>query len=114
MQPVTAAGPEHSKPLEKTENLFNQERDPRFSEIYSGISTGRGALGRAARPGPRRLFIPSQLQSAALCSPRSRPGQLWVAAGWQPRAGGTELAWRGWVMLVGQDLSSAAPSLGRG
>uniref|UniRef100_A0A8C0GM04 Aryl hydrocarbon receptor nuclear translocator n=1 Tax=Chelonoidis abingdonii TaxID=106734 RepID=A0A8C0GM04_CHEAB len=38
-QPVTAAGPERSKPLEKTEALFSQERDPRFSEIYSGINT---------------------------------------------------------------------------
>lgn len=41
VQPVTAAGPEHSKPLEKAESLFNQERDPRFSEIYSSINTGR-------------------------------------------------------------------------
>uniref|UniRef100_A0A7M4EK05 Aryl hydrocarbon receptor nuclear translocator n=1 Tax=Crocodylus porosus TaxID=8502 RepID=A0A7M4EK05_CROPO len=39
VQPVTAAGPEHSKPLEKAETLFPQERDPRFSEIYPGIST---------------------------------------------------------------------------
>lgn len=43
VQPVTAAGPEHSKPLEKAETLFPQERDPRFSEIYPSISTGRGS-----------------------------------------------------------------------
>ncbi|XP_037738569.1 aryl hydrocarbon receptor nuclear translocator isoform X3 [Chelonia mydas] len=39
VQPVTAAGPERSKPLEKAEALFSQERDPRFSEIYSNINT---------------------------------------------------------------------------
>ena len=40
VQPVTTTGPEHSKPLEKSESLFAQDRDPRFSEIYSNISTG--------------------------------------------------------------------------
>lgn len=40
VQPVSAAGPEHSKPLEKAESLFSQERDPRFGEIFPGISTG--------------------------------------------------------------------------
>ncbi|XP_064588449.1 aryl hydrocarbon receptor nuclear translocator isoform X7 [Zonotrichia leucophrys gambelii] len=39
VQPVSAAGPEHSKPLEKAESLFSQERDPRFGEIFPGIST---------------------------------------------------------------------------
>uniref|UniRef100_A0A8C8VIA4 Aryl hydrocarbon receptor nuclear translocator n=1 Tax=Pelusios castaneus TaxID=367368 RepID=A0A8C8VIA4_9SAUR len=38
VQPVTAAGSEHSKPLEKAEALFSQERDPRFTEIYSSIN----------------------------------------------------------------------------
>lgn len=37
---MTAAGPEHSKPLEKTDGLFAQDRDPRFSEIYSNINAG--------------------------------------------------------------------------
>lgn len=41
MQPVSVAGPEHSKPLEKAESLFNQERDPRFGEIYGSINAGR-------------------------------------------------------------------------
>lgn len=40
VQAVTTTGPEHSKPLEKSESLFAQDRDPRFSEIYSNISTG--------------------------------------------------------------------------
>nr|XP_015224294.1 PREDICTED: aryl hydrocarbon receptor nuclear translocator-like [Lepisosteus oculatus] len=34
--PVTAAGPEHSKPLDKTEGLYPPERDPRYSELYTG------------------------------------------------------------------------------
>ncbi|XP_037681993.1 aryl hydrocarbon receptor nuclear translocator isoform X8 [Choloepus didactylus] len=38
VQPVTTTGPEHSKPLEKSDGLFAQDRDPRFSEIYSNIN----------------------------------------------------------------------------
>ncbi|XP_030320865.1 aryl hydrocarbon receptor nuclear translocator isoform X3 [Calypte anna] len=57
VQPVSAAGPEHSKPLEKAENLFNQERDPRFSEIYSGISTEQNkALPASTVPANQPLF----------------------------------------------------------
>ncbi|KAM9368454.1 aryl hydrocarbon receptor nuclear translocator isoform 2-T2 [Phaethornis superciliosus] len=57
VQPVSAAGPEHSKPLEKTENLFSQERDPRFSEIYSGISTEQNkALPASTVPANQPLF----------------------------------------------------------
>lgn len=37
---MSTPAPEHSKPLEKAEVLFGQEPDPRFSEIYSGISPG--------------------------------------------------------------------------
>lgn len=40
VQPVTTTGPEHSKPLEKSDSLFAQDRDPRFSEIYSNINAG--------------------------------------------------------------------------
>lgn len=47
VQPA-AAGPEHSKPLEKAESLFNQERDPRFGEIYSGINAGARCCGFAS------------------------------------------------------------------
>ncbi|XP_069041571.1 aryl hydrocarbon receptor nuclear translocator-like isoform X4 [Lepisosteus oculatus] len=36
--PVTAAGPEHSKPLDKTEGLYPPERDPRYSELYTDQS----------------------------------------------------------------------------
>ncbi|XP_032090277.1 aryl hydrocarbon receptor nuclear translocator-like isoform X2 [Thamnophis elegans] len=41
LQAVSTPGPEHSKPLEKAEVLFGQEPDPRFSEMYSGISPDR-------------------------------------------------------------------------
>ncbi|KFQ32354.1 Aryl hydrocarbon receptor nuclear translocator, partial [Merops nubicus] len=57
VQPVPAAGPEHSKPLEKPENLFNQERDPRFSEIYSGISADQNkAIPASTVPANQPLF----------------------------------------------------------
>uniref|UniRef100_A0A8C5C980 Aryl-hydrocarbon receptor nuclear translocator 2 n=1 Tax=Gadus morhua TaxID=8049 RepID=A0A8C5C980_GADMO len=42
--PVTSVGGgvhEAGKSIEKTEALFSQERDPRFSEMYTGISGGR-------------------------------------------------------------------------
>ncbi|NWJ03722.1 ARNT protein, partial [Crypturellus undulatus] len=55
--PVAAAGPEHGKTLEKTESLFSQERDPRFSEIYSGISTDQSkALPASTVPASQSLF----------------------------------------------------------
>ncbi|KAM6294162.1 aryl hydrocarbon receptor nuclear translocator isoform 3-T3 [Aegotheles albertisi] len=57
VQPVTAAGPEHSKPLEKAESLFNQERDPRFSEIYSGINAEQNkTLPASTVPANQPLF----------------------------------------------------------
>ncbi|XP_068778572.1 aryl hydrocarbon receptor nuclear translocator isoform X6 [Struthio camelus] len=57
VQPVTAAGPEHSKPLEKAESLFNQERDPRFSEIYSSINTDQNkAIPASTVPANQTLF----------------------------------------------------------
>ncbi|KAM6309288.1 aryl hydrocarbon receptor nuclear translocator isoform 9-T10 [Podargus strigoides] len=57
VQPVTATGPEHSKPLEKAESLFNQERDPRFSEIYSGINTDQNkAIPASTVPANQPLF----------------------------------------------------------
>ncbi|KAM8986177.1 aryl hydrocarbon receptor nuclear translocator isoform 6-T6 [Guaruba guarouba] len=57
VQPVTAAGPEHSKPLEKAESLFNQERDPRFSEIYSSIGTDQSkAVPASTVPANQPLF----------------------------------------------------------
>uniref|UniRef100_A0A2K6E3L8 Aryl hydrocarbon receptor nuclear translocator n=1 Tax=Macaca nemestrina TaxID=9545 RepID=A0A2K6E3L8_MACNE len=34
----TTTGPEHSNPFEKSDGLFAQDRDPRFSEIYHNIN----------------------------------------------------------------------------
>ncbi|XP_075032414.1 aryl hydrocarbon receptor nuclear translocator isoform X7 [Calonectris borealis] len=57
VQPVTAAGPEHSKPLEKAESLFNQERDPRFGEIYSSINADQNkAIPASTVPANQPLF----------------------------------------------------------
>ncbi|NXD87300.1 ARNT protein, partial [Halcyon senegalensis] len=57
VQPVPAAGPEHTKPLEKAENPFNQERDPRFSEIYSGIGADQNkAIPASTVPANQPLF----------------------------------------------------------
>uniref|UniRef100_A0A8C3KH61 Aryl hydrocarbon receptor nuclear translocator n=1 Tax=Calidris pygmaea TaxID=425635 RepID=A0A8C3KH61_9CHAR len=57
VQPGTAAGPEHSKPLEKAETLFNQERDPRFSEIYSSIGSDQSkAIPASTVPANQPLF----------------------------------------------------------
>ncbi|KAM6395277.1 aryl hydrocarbon receptor nuclear translocator [Rhynochetos jubatus] len=57
VQPVAAAGPEHSKPLEKAESLFNQERDPRFSEIYSSINADQSkAIPASTVPANQPLF----------------------------------------------------------
>ncbi|XP_061462551.1 aryl hydrocarbon receptor nuclear translocator isoform X3 [Rhineura floridana] len=57
VQPVTTAGSDHCKPVEKTENLFGQDRDPRFSEIYSGISPDQTkAVPATAVPASQSLF----------------------------------------------------------
>uniref|UniRef100_A0A8C2YDK5 Aryl hydrocarbon receptor nuclear translocator n=1 Tax=Coturnix japonica TaxID=93934 RepID=A0A8C2YDK5_COTJA len=57
VQPVSAAGPEHSKPLEKAESLFNQERDPRFGEIYSSINADQNkAIPASSVPANPALF----------------------------------------------------------
>ncbi|XP_050186343.1 aryl hydrocarbon receptor nuclear translocator isoform X8 [Myiozetetes cayanensis] len=66
VQPVSAAGPEHSKPLEKAESLFSQERDPRFGEIFSGISTDQSkALPASTVPANPPLFSQGNTFTAA-------------------------------------------------
>uniref|UniRef100_A0A8D0E797 Aryl hydrocarbon receptor nuclear translocator n=1 Tax=Salvator merianae TaxID=96440 RepID=A0A8D0E797_SALMN len=70
VQPVATTGPEHSKPLEKTESLFSQERDPRFSEMYSGINPDQAkAISASSVPGNQPLFS----QGGAFVT--SRPGE---------------------------------------
>lgn len=68
---MSAAGPEHSKPLEKAESLFSQERDPRFGEIFPGISTG-GSAGTALLSSSCLLLVTSFLLVPA-------PSLQWIA-----------------------------------
>ncbi|NXW93301.1 ARNT protein, partial [Alopecoenas beccarii] len=76
VQPVTAAGPEHSKPLEKPENLFNQERDPRFSEIYSSINAESKALPASTVPATQPLFAQGGTFTAARPADAFRSGSV--------------------------------------
>uniref|UniRef100_A0A8D2MSA9 Aryl hydrocarbon receptor nuclear translocator n=1 Tax=Zonotrichia albicollis TaxID=44394 RepID=A0A8D2MSA9_ZONAL len=66
VQPVSAAGPEHSKPLEKAESLFSQERDPRFGEIFPGISTDESkTIPASTMPANPPLFAQGNTFTAA-------------------------------------------------
>uniref|UniRef100_A0A8D0GAN0 Aryl hydrocarbon receptor nuclear translocator n=1 Tax=Sphenodon punctatus TaxID=8508 RepID=A0A8D0GAN0_SPHPU len=57
VQPVSAAGPEHSKPLEKADALFSPERDPRFTEIYSSLNAEPSkAIPASTVPANQPLF----------------------------------------------------------
>ncbi|XP_025022240.1 aryl hydrocarbon receptor nuclear translocator isoform X2 [Python bivittatus] len=59
LQAVSAPGPEHNKPVEKTESLFGQERDPRFSEIYNSISPDQTKpISASSVPTSQSLFSP--------------------------------------------------------
>ncbi|XP_053224754.1 aryl hydrocarbon receptor nuclear translocator isoform X1 [Podarcis raffonei] len=67
VQPVATTGPDHGKPLEKAETLFSQERDPRFSEIYSSISTDQTkAVSSGSLPASQSLFS----QGSSFIAPR--------------------------------------------
>uniref|UniRef100_A0A2K5HJD2 Aryl hydrocarbon receptor nuclear translocator n=1 Tax=Colobus angolensis palliatus TaxID=336983 RepID=A0A2K5HJD2_COLAP len=57
VQPVTTTGPEHSKPLEKSDGLFAQDRDPRFSEIYHNINADQSkGISSSTIPATQQLF----------------------------------------------------------
>ncbi|XP_008017475.3 aryl hydrocarbon receptor nuclear translocator isoform X3 [Chlorocebus sabaeus] len=57
VQPVTTTGPEHSKPLEKSDGLFAQDRDPRFSEIYHNINADQSkGISSSTVPATQQLF----------------------------------------------------------
>lgn len=57
VQPVSTTGPEHSKPLEKADGLFAQDRDPRFSEIYSSINADQSkGISSSTVPATQQLF----------------------------------------------------------
>ncbi|KAI1230000.1 hypothetical protein IHE44_0010719, partial [Lamprotornis superbus] len=66
VQPVSTAGPEHSKPLDKAESLFSQERDPRFGEIFPAISTDESkAIPASTMPANPPLFAQGNTFTAA-------------------------------------------------
>nr|KAF6412697.1 aryl hydrocarbon receptor nuclear translocator [Molossus molossus] len=57
VQPVTTTGPDHNKPLEKSDGLFAQDRDPRFSEIYSNINADQSkGISSSTVPATQQLF----------------------------------------------------------
>uniref|UniRef100_A0A2K5R5C8 Aryl hydrocarbon receptor nuclear translocator n=1 Tax=Cebus imitator TaxID=2715852 RepID=A0A2K5R5C8_CEBIM len=57
VQSVTTTGPEHSKPLEKSDGLFTQDRDPRFSEIYHNINADQSkGISSSTVPATQQLF----------------------------------------------------------
>ncbi|XP_073904279.1 aryl hydrocarbon receptor nuclear translocator isoform X1 [Castor canadensis] len=57
VQSVTTTGPEHSKPLEKSDGLFTQDRDPRFSEIYSNINADQSkGISSSTVPATQQIF----------------------------------------------------------
>ncbi|XP_060057732.1 aryl hydrocarbon receptor nuclear translocator [Erinaceus europaeus] len=57
VQSVTTTGPEHSKALEKSDGLFTQDRDPRFSEIYSSINADQSkGISSSTVPATQQLF----------------------------------------------------------
>ncbi|NXH18631.1 ARNT protein, partial [Bucco capensis] len=95
-QPVPAAGPEHSKPLEKAENLFNQERDPRFSEIYSGINAEQSkAIPASTVPASQPLFTQGNTFTPARPAENFRSSTMGPAVNLlqqQPSAAGRVLA----------------------
>ncbi|NXY12167.1 ARNT protein, partial [Pteruthius melanotis] len=66
VQPVSAAGPEHSKPLEKAEGLFSQERDPRFADIFPGIPADQSkAIPASTVPANPPVFAQGNTFTAA-------------------------------------------------
>uniref|UniRef100_A0A4W4FWV4 Aryl hydrocarbon receptor nuclear translocator 2 n=1 Tax=Electrophorus electricus TaxID=8005 RepID=A0A4W4FWV4_ELEEL len=56
-QQVPVAGVhEASKNIDKTETLFSQERDPRFSDMYTGISADKKMMVPSSTAGGQQLY----------------------------------------------------------
>ncbi|XP_023377612.1 aryl hydrocarbon receptor nuclear translocator [Pteropus vampyrus] len=80
VQPVTAAGPEHSKPLEKSDGLFAQDGDPRFSEIYSNINADQSkGISSSTVPATQQLF-----SQGSTFPPTPRPAENFRNSGLAP------------------------------
>lgn len=80
VQPVGTAGPEHSKPLEKADGLFTQERNPRFSEIYSNINADQSkGMSSSTIPATQQLF-----SQGSTFPPTPRPAENFRNSGLAP------------------------------
>ncbi|XP_049621868.1 aryl hydrocarbon receptor nuclear translocator isoform X2 [Suncus etruscus] len=80
VQPVSTTGPEHSKPLEKADGLFAQERDPRFSEIYSNINADQSkGMSSSTVPATQQLF-----SQGSTFPPTPRPAENFRNSGLAP------------------------------
>lgn len=109
VQAVSAAGPEHSKPLEKAESLFNQERDPRFSKIYSSISTGRERWAARCSQGHGVHLSRFSFELSAVCSFPSHSERFWaqrlsMTVLCQPRSCRILIFDAGWIIPVCADV----------
>ncbi|XP_054854046.1 aryl hydrocarbon receptor nuclear translocator isoform X2 [Eublepharis macularius] len=93
VQPVSSSGPEHSKPLEKTDSLFSQERDPRFTEIYSSISTDQTkAISASSVPASQSLFSQGSTFNASRPTENFRSSAMVQPTTQQPTSAGQILA----------------------
>ncbi|KAM5201299.1 aryl hydrocarbon receptor nuclear translocator isoform 6-T6 [Hipposideros larvatus] len=80
VQPVTTSGAEHSKSLEKSDGLFAQDRDPRFSEIYSNISADQSkGISSSTVPATQQLF-----SQGTTFPPTPRPAENFRNSGLAP------------------------------
>uniref|UniRef100_A0A8C5QM76 Aryl hydrocarbon receptor nuclear translocator n=1 Tax=Leptobrachium leishanense TaxID=445787 RepID=A0A8C5QM76_9ANUR len=80
VQSVAATVSEHSKPLEKADTIYRQERDPRFAEIYSSMNTDQSkSLNASGVPGNQQLF-----QQASSFTPAPRPVDSFRSGGMAP------------------------------
>ncbi|GCC34590.1 hypothetical protein chiPu_0013065 [Chiloscyllium punctatum] len=54
---VSAGVQEHGKSIDKTDPLFSQDRDPRFTDIYTGISPGeKKTMSTASSAGSQQIY----------------------------------------------------------
>ncbi|KAM4662854.1 aryl hydrocarbon receptor nuclear translocator isoform 1-T1 [Discoglossus pictus] len=82
VQPLAAAVPEHIKPMDKAEPLYSQERDPRYAEMFSGISSDQSkALNSNSIAGNQQLF-----PQASTFTPVPRPVDGFRSGGMVPPA----------------------------
>ncbi|XP_019061923.1 aryl hydrocarbon receptor nuclear translocator isoform X9 [Fukomys damarensis] len=80
VQPVASTGPEHGKTLEKSDVLFAQDRDPRFSEIYSSINADQSkGISSSTGPATQQLF-----SQGGSFPPNPRPAENFRNSGLAP------------------------------